>query len=128
MFQAVVVVLQSTILWTCGPTRCFPCREMVISHLDYCNSLLARLPASATTPLQRIQNAVAVFVYNLPKFSHVTPLLLPVAARIQFKTMVLAFKAVNGTAPVYLQTLVRPHAPARALAHLRQLADWYHHC
>ena len=42
----------------------------------------------------------------------------PVAVRIRFKTMVLAFKAFkafNGTAPVYLQTLVRPHTPARAL-------------
>ena len=59
-------------------------------------------------------------LFNLPKFSHVTPLLcdlhwLPVAARIQFKMMVLAFKAVKGTAPVYLQTLVRPHTPTRAL-------------
>ena len=30
-------------------------------------------------------------------------------------TMVLAFSTVNGTALVYLQTPVRPHAPARAL-------------
>ena len=50
-------------------------------------------------------------------------MLLHVAAHIQFKMMLLAFKAVNGTAPVYLQTLVRPHAPARA-----QLASWYDHC
>ncbi|KAK0135721.1 hypothetical protein N1851_028398 [Merluccius polli] len=55
-----------------------------------------------------------------PKFSHVTPLFrdlhwLPVAARIKFKTMVLTYKAVNGTAPTYLQALVRPHAPARTL-------------
>jgi len=40
---------------------------------------------------------------------------LPIIARIRFKTLVLAYKAVSGTAPTYLQTLVRPHAPARAL-------------
>jgi len=43
---------------------------------------------------------------------------LPIA-RIRFKTLVLvfvlAYKAVSGTAPTYLQTLVRPHTPARAL-------------
>ena len=59
-------------------------------------------------------------IFDLPKFSHVTPILrelhwLPVAAHIQFKMMVLVFKAINGTAPFYLQKLVRPHASARAL-------------
>ena len=41
---------------------------LVISRLDYCNSLLAGLPASAITPFQRIQNAAACLVFNLPKF------------------------------------------------------------
>jgi len=95
-------------------------QSLVISRLDYCNSLLAGLPASAIKPLQRIQNAAARLVFNLPKFSHVTPLFrdlhwLPVVARIKFKTMVLAYKAVDGTAPAYLQALVKPHTPARSL-------------
>jgi len=62
-------------------------QSLVITRLDYCNSLLARLPASAIKPLQRIQNAEARLVFNLPKVSHVTPLFhnfhwLPVIARI----------------------------------------------
>ncbi|KAJ8379879.1 hypothetical protein SKAU_G00006570 [Synaphobranchus kaupii] len=65
-------------------------QTMVTSRLDYCNSLLASLPACAILPLQLIQNAAARLVFNLPKFSHVTPLLrslhwLPVAARIRFR-------------------------------------------
>ncbi|XP_071243680.1 uncharacterized protein [Salvelinus alpinus] len=80
-------------------------QALVISRLDYCNSLLAGLPACAIKPLQLIQNAAARLVFNFPKFSHVTPLLrslhwLPVEARIRYKTMVLAYGAVRGTAEV----------------------------
>ena len=47
---------------------------LVISLLDYCNSLLAGIPASATKLLQRIQYAAAhLHIYILPKCSHVTP-------------------------------------------------------
>ncbi|KAI4882365.1 hypothetical protein NFI96_002889 [Prochilodus magdalenae] len=67
-------------------------QSLVISRLDYCNSLLAGLPLRATRPLQLVQNAAARLIFNLPKFTHVTPLLrslhwLPVAARIRFKTL-----------------------------------------
>jgi len=93
-------------------------QALIITCLDY--SLLAGLPASANKSLQRIQNAAARLMFNLPELSHLTPLFcdlhfLPVIARIRFKTLVLAYKAVSGTAPTYRQTLVRPHAPARAL-------------
>jgi len=43
---------------------------LVITPLDYCNSLLAGLPASAIKPVQRIQNAAARLVFNLPTFFH----------------------------------------------------------
>ena len=46
---------------------------------------------------------------------------LPVAARIRLKKMVLAFNAVNRTAPIYLQTLVRLHAPARKQSSLGEV-------
>ncbi|KAJ8276751.1 hypothetical protein COCON_G00085030, partial [Conger conger] len=73
----------------------------------------AGLPASAIRPLQLIQNAAARLVFNLPKYSHITPLLtslhwLPVMARIKFKTLVLAFQAVKGSSPAYLQKISEP--------------------
>ncbi|XP_077938224.1 uncharacterized protein LOC144383653 [Gasterosteus aculeatus] len=95
-------------------------QALVISRLDYCNPLLAGLPATAIRPLQLIQNAAARLVFNLPKFSHTTPLLrslhwLPVAARIQFKTLVLTYHAVNGSGPAYIQDMVKPYIPTRTL-------------
>ncbi|KAK5930426.1 hypothetical protein CgunFtcFv8_026661 [Champsocephalus gunnari] len=95
-------------------------QALVISRLDYCNSLLAGLPACAIRPLQLIQNAAARLVFNLPKCSHTTPLLrslhwLPITARIHFKTMLLAYHAANGSGPSYIQDMVKPYTPACAL-------------
>ncbi len=75
---------------------------LVISRLDYCNALLAGLPSNTIKPLQMIQNAAARLVFNEPKRAHVTPLFvslhwLPIAARIQFKTLMLAYRTTTGS-------------------------------
>ena len=51
---------------------------------------------------------------------HFSPLLrsllwLPVAARTEYKTLMLAFKALKGMAPPYLQSLIEPYNPRCAL-------------
>ncbi len=62
-------------------------QAVFLSRLDYCNALLAGLPASSIKPLQLIKNAAARLIFNEPKRMHVTPLFinlnwLPKAARI----------------------------------------------
>ncbi len=89
-------------------------QALVLSRLDYCNALLAGLPACTIKPLQLIQNAAARVVFNEPKKAHVTPLFirlhwLPIAARIKFKVLMFAYKTTTGTAPIYLNLLVQTY-------------------
>ncbi len=87
-------------------------QALVISRLDYCNALLAGLPSYKIKHPQMIQNAAARLVFNEPKRAHVTPLFislhwLPVAARIKFKTLMLAYRTTTGSAPTYFHSLLR---------------------
>ncbi len=95
-------------------------QALVISRLDYCNALLAGLPSNTIKPLQMIQNAAARLVFNEPKRAHVTPLFvslhwLPVAAHIQFKTLMLAYRTTTGSAPTYFHSLLRIYILYRSL-------------
>jgi len=83
----------------------------VTSRLDINNSLLYGLPDALLLKLQRVQNATARMVTLLPKHSHITPVLadlhwLPVTHRIDFKVILLVFKALNELAPKYLTDLL----------------------
>ncbi len=49
---------------------------LVLSRLNYCNALLAGLPACSIKPLKLIQNAAARLIFNEPKRKHVTPLFI----------------------------------------------------
>ena len=87
-------------------------QTLIISHLDYCKSLLTGLPAFAIKPHQMVLNA-AVHLITQPRSAHVTPLItalhwLPIAVRIRFKALLLAFKSAKGTPPLYIQTLIAP--------------------
>ena len=61
--------------------------------------------------LQRVQNAAARLIFLESKYCHVRPLLynlhwLPVKFWIDFKILLLTYKAINGLAPFYLRELI----------------------
>ncbi len=67
-----------------------------------------------------IQNAEARLVFSEPKRAHVTPLFislhwLPVAARIKFKTLMLAYRTTTDSAPSYFHSLMTIYIPSRSL-------------
>ena len=65
---------------------------LVISRLDYGNSLLYGLPDQLLDKLQRVQNAAARVMVKASRYHHVTQIVetlrwLPVLYRIQYKTL-----------------------------------------
>ena len=93
---------------------------LVICRIDYCNSLLVNLPASAIRSLQGLMNAAARVVTMSPRQNHITPVLqalhwLPVRQRIDFKVLTMTYKALHGEAPPYISELLEEYKPVRNL-------------
>ena len=90
-------------------------RALVLSKMDYCNSVLAGAPESLLRHLQSIMNSAAKLIFQVGKYQHVTPLLhelhwLKVPERItgKFRLCVLTYRCLNGTAPQYLTEMTNP--------------------
>ena len=85
--------------------------SLIVSRLDYCNSLLAGCSKQLVDKLQRVLNCAARVIFGGDRRDHVTPLLrdklhwLRARERITFKLCLLVYKATNGLAPSYIQDL-----------------------
>ena len=99
----------------------------VTTKLDLNNSLPAGLPACARNKLQLVQNAAAKIVKGLKKYDHVSPALrdlhwLPVKRRIEFKVLLLCYKALNDGGPAYLKDMLHISEPQKS--GLRSASDF----
>ena len=102
------------------PTTKALANALVCCRLDYCNSLFNGIHRKDLAKLQRIQNCLARVVARASRFTRSLPLLkslhwLPIENRIQFKTCLLTFKALNTNQPAYLRHLLTVRQSGRNL-------------
>ena len=95
-------------------------QSLVISRIDYCNTLLAGLGKTELKRLQTVQNRAARLIMHVPFQDSITPTLyqlhwLPVDRRIEFKLLVYAYKALHEAAPAYLSSALTVYIPPRPL-------------
>jgi len=67
-----------------------------------------------------VQNAAARLLTRSGRRTHITPILsslhwLPIKLRIDFKILVLTFRALHGQAPQYIADMLCTYSPGRAL-------------
>ena len=92
----------------------------ISSRIDYCNALYSGISKRNILRLQLIQNTAARLLTHTRRSDHITPVLaalhwLPVSFRIDFKILLLVFKALNGQAPAYILEMLTPYEPDRSL-------------
>ncbi|XP_077998734.1 uncharacterized protein LOC144451705 [Glandiceps talaboti] len=89
----------------------------VTSRVDYCNSLLYRIPLSSIRKHQLVQNTAVQFITKTRKYDHITGVLqnlhwLPISERVEFKVLLIAYKALHDTAPPYISQLLKFYEPS----------------
>ena len=93
---------------------------LVLSRLDNGNALLCNISCEFLTRLQRVQNTAARCIMGIRKRDSVSRALitlhwLPVKERIQFKVLLLTWKALHSEAPTYIQDMLTPKKHTRQL-------------
>ena len=98
----------------------------ILSRLDYCNTLYYALSKSLQKKLQRVQNSAARLITRTKQRERITPALielhwLPIKARIEYKIILLTYKALKYNEPKYLRKMLNRYDPGTNLT--TRLAD-----
>ena len=85
--------------------------SLIVSKVDYCNSLFIGLPNVTLKKVQSVLNRAARLIFNLPPRAPTTSSLielhwLPVKARVEFKICLITFKALKFNQPSYIRELL----------------------
>ena len=94
--------------------------SLILSQIDYCNSILHGLPEYQLNQLQMCQNSAARLTSRTGKFDSITPVLaklhwMPILECIMYEILTITYKALNGLAPPYISDLLTPYTPSRSL-------------
>ena len=95
-------------------------QAMVLSRLDYCNSLLVGISKDPLRRLNTVQHYAARVICRAPYTQNASPLMfqlhwLPVEFRIKFKVLVNVFKCLHEESPQYLSDLISIRTNCRTL-------------
>ena len=95
---------------------------LVISRLDYGNALLHGITDRLLHRLEMIQHSAARIIMCIKRHDResITAVLrrlhwIPVKWRINYRIVVLMFRALHGLAPSYVSMLITPYEPRHAL-------------
>ena len=91
---------------------------LVISHLDYVNSILIGVPDVTIKQLQHVQNIAAKVVLQADKYANPRECMknlhwFPILKRVEHKLLTIVYKCTRGITPNYLQELLKKHIPIR---------------
>jgi len=95
-------------------------RSLILTRLDYWNSLLHGSHASSIQTLKRVQNNAARILLQAPRRCRANPLLrqlhwLPVRHRIKYELAVMTYKIHSTGLPAYLSNHINPRESTRKL-------------
>ena len=86
--------------------------SLVMSHLDYCSTILLGTTGKNIKMYQKVQNIAAKIICKKGKYEHVTDLFiklhwLPIKKRIEFRALCQVWKIINDQSPEYLKRLLK---------------------
>ncbi len=93
---------------------------LMTSRLDYCNALLGGCSARLINKPQMVKNTAARVLTRTRKYDQISPVMstlhwLSIKHRIDFKIMLIIYKALNGLAPQYLREHLLHYSPPHPL-------------